>query len=51
MVVVFNKSDVASPEPIKRWLEDYSNLSVRDITEVYLLYRMTLKPRILTYQV
>lgn len=27
MVVVFNKSDVASPEPIKRWLEDYSNLS------------------------
>jgi len=27
MVVVFNKSDVASPEPIKNWLKDYMSFA------------------------
>lgn len=32
MIVVFNKTDVADPEQVKRWLKDYESYTVNYLT-------------------
>jgi len=32
MIVVFNKTDVADPEQVKKWLKDYESFTVNYLT-------------------